>query len=256
MILVHNHSITYSFLLKCRLIAFSPALLASMAFVTSYLYTFGCESIQFQTNNNDNDNNSNNLVSDLHFGPFRQQETRYVPVNLPSGGNNDNNQYMVPQKSCVEWMSTNDDEVDNDRDAMLKLVRAFGILAPLFGGLLAIFLWLRICLAGRFSPRTWRIIAILYLAVIAPLQALTFLLFQSDYACQNNPVVAQIEYDFQRNDLFETETCAWDQGSTANVFAVALWFATAIVLLIIGAPQAYPYDSSSSGPAAAAAAGA
>jgi hypothetical protein len=71
--------------------------------------------------------------------------------------------------------------------------------------------------------------------LLAPFQGLLFLLFQSN-ACQENPVVANIEEAFARVDLYEAE-CSWDAGSTANVFSVFLWFAAGVLLLVMGAPQ-------------------
>lgn len=205
-----------------RTITFLPALLASFAFVTSFIFGFLCDSIQFELLPAERDSH---LLTTLHLGPYYQKETRYVDA---APGNSD---YMVQENNCVAWTS------NRNTDAALRLVRTLGVLAPLVGGLLAIVLWLRVCLVGRLSTRTWRIIAGVYLLVVTPLQALTFLLFRSN-ACRDNPVVAELEQEFAR-EVYNSR-CAWDQGSTANVFSVALWLATGIVLLVVGAPQRPP----------------
>ena len=189
-----------------------------MAFTTSMVYSFGCQSIQFELQAETPDGD---LFSDLHLGPFYQKEIKYVESPDPS--------YTVQKQSCVEWKS------DDNTDASLRLVRALAVITPAIGGLFAIVLWLRPCLAGRISTEVWRRIAIVYLVLVTPLQALTFLLFHSN-GCRDNPVVTMMETDFNRPDLYDTH-CTWDQGSTANVFSVVLWLATGIAMLVIGAPQ-------------------
>ena len=206
-----------------RIITFSPAILASMAFTTSALFSFWCESIQFKLQ----DGGNSNLFSDLHFGPFYQKKIAYVSADLPG-----DQEYLVQEQSCADWDTNSGDE---NTDASLKVVRAFAVMTLIIGGLLGILLWFRPCLAGRISPRLWRIVAAVYLLLVTPLQALTFLLFHSN-ACRDNPVVARLESDFARTDLYESE-CAWDQGSTANVFSVALWLATGITMLVVGEPR-------------------
>lgn len=193
---------------------FLPAVLASFGLVTSSLYSFQCESIKFEAQQ------ESDFYSDLHFSVFYQKETRYV--ESPAGS------YLIEQKSCVEWTT------DPNMDSTFKFVRVCAVLAPIIGGLLAIILWFRYCLAGRISKGAWRGIACIYAFFVAPLQGLTFLLYRSN-ACQDNSVVARMEEDFERNDLFQ-ETCEWDEGSTANVFSVFLWFATAIAMLWVGTP--------------------
>ena len=110
------------------------------------------------------------------------------------------------------------------------------IIALILGGLLAIILWFRPCLAGRISKQQWQAVAAVYMLLLTPMQALTFLLFSSD-ACTDNPVVAQLEQQVGRvGDLYESD-CAWDQASTANVFGVALWLGTGLTMLWVGEPQ-------------------
>ena len=88
-------------------------------------------------------------------------------------------------------------------------------------------------MAGRVSRGQWQTIAAIYMLVVTPMQALTFLLFSAN-ACRDNPVVALLEQD--AGELYDDD-CAWDQGSTANVFGVALWFCTGIAMLWVGEPK-------------------
>lgn len=194
--------------------------MATFAFTTSALFSFWCDSIKFVAQDEDND-----LISDLHFGPWYQKETRYVTDNTISSPRD----VVEQERVCVEWSA------DSNVDAAWKLVRVFSVIVPLVGGLLAIPLWFRPCLAGRLSSKAWRMIALVNVILLAPLQGLLFLLFQSN-ACQENLVIATIEEAFARDDLYETD-CSWDQGSTANVFSVFLWFAAGVLLLVMGAPQ-------------------
>lgn len=175
-----------------------------------------CSSIKFEL---EGDHDS---LTDLHFGPFYQEEVRYV--DSPVGGG-----YKVEQRSCVDW------ETDSNTDASLKFVRSMAVIVPLVGGLLAILLWFRLCLRNRISERTWKIIALIYILMVAPCQGLTFLIFKSN-ACRDNPVVAMIEDDLNQVDLYP-EKCAWNEGSTANVFSVFLWFAAGLSLLFLRVPE-------------------
>lgn len=194
---------------------FLPALVATMAFTTSALYTFWCDSIQFALQDSDADGD---LFDELHFGPYYQKKAVYQET-----GN-----YITLQQTCVEW-SINE-------DGKLKTVRALAIITLIIGGLLAIILWFRPCLAGRISRQQWQAVAAIYIILLTPMQALTFLLFDSN-ACRDNPVVAQLEEQAGRvGDLYESD-CAWDQGSTANVFGAALWLGTGLAMLWVGEPQ-------------------
>jgi len=203
-----------------RIVMFLPALIVSFAFTTSALNSFWCESIQF-TVNQDTDVDDSFAVESLHFGMWYQKRTRIVENAI-------NPSYLEQQQSCEEWTT------DADADGTLQAIRASSLITLIVGGLLAIILWFRPCLVDRISKRTWRAIAVVYMAFVTPMQALTFLLFQSN-ACTENPVVALIEHTLNREDLYETK-CSWDQGSTANVFATFLWFSTGIAMIYVGEP--------------------
>lgn len=192
-----------------------------MAFTTSALFSFWCDSIQFKLQQGVD----GNIYTDLHFGPYYQKKTEFVEA--PVGD------YLVQEQSCVDWTT------DANTDGSLKAVRAFGVMTLVIGGLLAVILWLRPCLGGRISRSQWQTVATICLLLVTPMQALTFLLFQSN-ACHENPVVELLEGNFgQPGDLYDSE-CAWDSGSTANVFSVALWLATGSSMLVLGEPQRPP----------------
>ena len=187
--------------------------------MTSFIYGFWCESIKFEVQVEDSE-----TFRDLHFGPFYQKETRYR--DAPGG------RYMVQESSCVDWTT------DSNTDGSLKAVRAFSIMAPAIGGLMLIVLWLGPCWRSRLFERYWRIIGLIYVLLVTSLQGLTFLFFSSN-GCSDNPVVALIEEDFQRDDLYDSD-CQWDQGSTANVFSTFLWFAAGATMLVLGKPNPPP----------------
>ena len=160
-------------------------------------------------------------VETLHFGMWYQKRTRIVE-------NDFNPSYVQQEETCDEWTT------DVDADGTLKFVRAASLIILVVGGLLGIILWFRPCLVGRITKLSWFAIAVVYMAFITPLQALTFLLFRSN-ACTDNPVVASIEETLNREDLYETK-CSWDQASTANVFATFLWFSTGVAMIYVGEP--------------------
>jgi hypothetical protein len=211
-----NQLFSYDNNCSLRIITFLPAILASFALTTSYVFSFMCYSIKFEV---EGDNDS---LSDLHFGPFYQEEVRYV--ESPVGG------YTVKERSCVDWAT------DDNTDATLKVVRSMAVIVALIGGLLVIPLWFRLCLTTRISEKSWKIIALIYILLVTPLQALTFFIFKSN-ACRDNPVVAMIEEDLNDVDLFP-DKCTWNEASTANVFSVFLWCTTGVSLLFLRVPQA------------------
>jgi hypothetical protein len=182
-----------------------PAVLAGFAFMTSFLFSFWCESIKFTSVNPTPD------VPDILGGVWYRQDTVYEEVNGR----------IFIRDVCVDYPS------GTEIDSKWKTVRAFSIIAPVLGGLLTVILILAPCLYF-LDEMTWRSIAIQFIVVITIFQGLTFLIFQSS-ACTEQQIV-------QVSGLYNEE-CEWEAGSTTNVFSIALWFLTGLVMLKIGAPK-------------------
>ena len=196
-----------------------PAVFASLAFVTSFLFSFWCESVKFIP-----DPSQNVSVPDLHFGPWYQRKQETVEDSV--GGDP---RYFI-QNKCVEYPG------NFGVDSSWKTARAFSVMAPIIGGLGAFVLWLAPCLYFM-NEATWRLLAIIFIVVVTLFQGLTFLFFKSD-ACKDNLVVDQFE-TLGDGNLYPDE-CEWDEGSTANVLSVVLFFLTGVTMLILGAPVRPP----------------
>ncbi|GKY97396.1 hypothetical protein MPSEU_000698100 [Mayamaea pseudoterrestris] len=192
-------------------ISLIPAILATFAFLTSFLFSFWCQSVAFVP-----DDAAANLQT-IRIGPW----SAAILTNATAGGT----QYYVQQSYCASFPRG-----ALDADAKLKTVRAFGIIVLIVGGLLVWFLYLAPCLYF-VNEKTWKLVAIIFIVILTLFQGLTFLIFRSSF-CTNNSILNA----YGLTDSYAAE-CVWDQGSTANVIATLLWFLTGVVMLRNGAPK-------------------
>jgi hypothetical protein len=99
----------------------------------------------------------------------------------------------------------------------------------IIGGLLVWFLYLAPCLYF-VNENTWKFIAIIFSFFLTLFQGLTLLIFDSSF-CTDNSILT----GYGLTNSYSAE-CSWDQGSTANVIAIILWFATGIAMMLNGVP--------------------
>jgi len=182
-----------------------PACIAALAFATSFVSGFYCQTIQFAPL-------SGTGGVELQMGPWYARGE--VQVSTAGG-------YYVTNYVCTSLPT------GTVVDSKLKTVRAFTIISPLFGGFLTIGLWLAICFGRGIPTPTWNCWAGLFLVMMPLYQGLTFLILDSSF-CLNNTALAS-------TGLYSGE-CQWGQGSTANVISVILWFFTGVSMLVLGAP--------------------
>jgi hypothetical protein len=172
----------------------------------------------------------NEDIPSLYFGPWYQRET--VITTVDTGGETK----IFIHDICTKLS----DGVDID--SKWKTARAFSVMAPLFGGLLSIILWIAPCM-GRFQDdKVWKQIAMLYCVIITLFQGLTFLIFMDGSACDaNTPLYGSSNSD--TDALLEEvypDGCEWGGGSTANAVSTGLWFLTGVAMIILGAPKEEP----------------
>jgi hypothetical protein len=185
-----------------------------MAFMCSLIYSFWCESFELSPVVAAGDS--------LKFGPWYQRDTDLVEVGIGGG----DELYYKEVTTCVT--------MDIDVDSHWKTVRAFTVLAPLWGGLLTAVLWFAPCLYF-LSPGQWYAVALQFSVVITLFQGLTFLLFRSDL-CDDVSLLNNY------NAAAYKPGCQWDQGSTANVFSIVLWFMAGVVMVAVGVPVRAPRE--------------
>ncbi|KAL7555358.1 hypothetical protein ACA910_007087 [Epithemia clementina (nom. ined.)] len=113
--------------LRAVFVALIPALLATIAFVCSFLFSFWCESIKFQA--------KEPLIptvqrDDLHFGPWYQLQVTVDEIDVgPEYAQ------FTTKSECIDW------QFDPDIDSKWKAVRAFTIINGILGGFLTLPLW-------------------------------------------------------------------------------------------------------------------
>mmetsp|Transcript_10247 Transcript_10247/g.28239 ORF Transcript_10247/g.28239 Transcript_10247/m.28239 type:complete len:245 (-) Transcript_10247:304-1038(-) len=191
-----------------------PAVFASGAFVGSMYYSYYCESIRFEPN-------ENNDLPSISLGPWRQ-----ASVDVENG-------MATASDSCMRF-EFSDDAID----ATWTTARAFSLITAIIGAYLAFDLWMIHC-AGIISDFRWKLVAFLASICLTISQGLTFLLFHSN-ACDSDVVLQILKTEGLETSnirsLYQSE-CSWDNGSTANVIGIVLWFCTGMVMLIIGPPR-------------------
>jgi len=196
-----------------------PAIFATLAFMTAFLFSFWCESIKFTLNET-----AQVDAPSLHFGPWYQRQQAVEEEGV--GGES---RFFIRNK-CVAYPGS------VSVDSSWKTTRAFSIMAPIIGGLGAFVLWLAPCLYF-LNESSWRSLAIIFIVVVTLFQGLTFLFLKSN-ACKDNLIVAQFE-NLGDGSLYPDE-CEWDEGSTTNVISVVLFFLTGVTMLILGVPVRPP----------------
>jgi hypothetical protein len=185
-----------------------PAVLASFAFMLSFVSSFWCESIKFTALERSED------LPTIRAGIWYLQDTEEQEI----AGK------FVVREVCVDYPS------GTDLDSKWKTARAFTIITPVIGGILTVVLWIAPCLYFLDDSK-WRSIAFLFIVVITFFQGLTFIFFQS-VACTDSPILVYLG----ATALYDNE-CEWDSGSTANVFSTVLWFCAGHAMMWLGAPQ-------------------
>jgi hypothetical protein len=99
-------------------------------------------------------------------------------------------------------------------------------------------LWFSPFAPSRFDDSKWRSLALFLAVIITLFQGLTLLLLRSYSACHNNLIVQSMEESLGQS--IYGESCAWDEGSSANVASTCLWFVTGVVMMVLGRPKATP----------------
>jgi hypothetical protein len=230
----------------CRFLGMIPPCVAALAFMLSVISNFWCESVKFVA-----DTDAALLLGtfidytpqDIQLGPWSRQDTVLVSVNSGTG-----TRYFVRQVCRPYPENGNSIHVDG----AWKTVRAFSILALVLGGFLTAFLFLNNCVY-YFSARGWRSIAIQFMVTVTVCQGLTLLLLQST-ACSDNPLLFLPPPSLDGNivtqeiwrqfvlAVYGDEECTWSSGMTCNVLALIGWFATGVLMLVIGAPERTPVE--------------
>jgi hypothetical protein len=198
---------------ECRCLTFVPAVLATFAFMTSFIFNFWCHSVAFVPDDVSGD------LETIHVGPW--SAAIQTTSTVQAGGT----QYIVEQSDCAAFPSGS-----VDSDAKLRTVRAFGVMVLIIGGLLVALIYFAACLYF-VTENTWRSVAIMFSVFLTLFQGLTFLIYESTF-CTDNSILAA----YGLTDSYTAE-CTWDQGSTANVMATVLWFLTGVIMLRNGAPK-------------------
>lgn len=256
---VHAHHITYTpysycslcipFIHSCidgvySLWGLIPFVTALTAVLLACVAVGLCNTIQFGLmNTGDEDapinNQSNGTTfepSSVHLGPWSVQGTELVSVNIGNG----QVRYLVRQV-CRYFPD------DTDIDANWKVVRAFSIMTPIIGALMAILILFSNC-TYYLSPAGWKKASFMFLVILPIFQGLSFLLLESN-ACSSNPVLgvappSPITTDVNTwiallNSVYESD-CTWSKGMGCNVAATVLFFVTGALMLALGTPTAPP----------------
>ena len=148
----------------------------------------------------------NDLVGDgdglakLQFGLYY-----YAKIQGINEETEDQNLFAVTQ-SCVGYGS------DVSFDAAWNTARAFAMIAPILGGILAVGLYVSPCCIF-FTRGTWNKIAFMYLLVVPAFQSLTLLILASD-ACKNNPVIENLLDQWIK--VLGIDSSASDSSSTSS----------------------------------------
>lgn len=190
--------------------------MASMAFMCSSLYSFWCESFEIQPMG----------MEPVKFGPWYRRDTVVQEIGIGGG-----DPYYRTVNTCVLL----EDEYSIDWDSKWKTARAFGVLAPLWGGLLTVVLWFAPCLYF-LSAAQWQAVALNFSVIATLFQGLTFLIFQSSLC--DDP--SELLLFWSAAVPGETDGCQWEGGSTANVFSISLWFLTGVAMMAVGVPERPP----------------
>jgi hypothetical protein len=234
---LHSPRLTFPVFVFChstRCLGLIPFTCAALAFLCSMIFSFWCDSIQFPlAGGGGGGSTSAEFASDVRLGPWYWRQTDVVPVG--AGGATLGDRTRVRNR-CVALPGA------LEIDPAWKAVRAFSIMVPVIGGLLAAAIMFANC-TYFLRDSTWKAIAVAFSVLLTLFQGLEFLLLQSN-ACSMNPLLYDsslaTENWTERVDAMYGTDCEWSAGSTANVFAVLFWFLAGATMLWLGPPQRPP----------------
>lgn len=202
--------------LKDNLVACTPALLATAAFLCGTFGILYCETLEFPQEDGD---------ATLFVGAWSYRTRNYVQAG---------DEIWVFQ-TCRGY-----DYLDKElgfafeMDSKAKTVQAFSIIAAIFGGLVTVASFMAPC-SGALSESRWKMMGKIFL-LVGIFQGLT-LLIQSSSICLNNPVLQYLES--QSLPLRDTlpDECQWGPGHKMNISAVVMWFAAGLATQILKCPE-------------------
>lgn len=202
----------------------------------SFIGSFFCETVKFTASGQWN-GTIDFTPTDIHIGPWSQKDTVLVSRTNLAGDT-----YYYVRDVCINFGS---DQVDID--SKWKAVRAFSIMTPIIGGLLAFFILLSNC-TYYLSASTWKNVIIIVGVILPIFQGLSFLLLNSN-ACAINPLLSSNpSQETISNDqwsewiklLYPDEDCSWDIGMTMNVLSTLFYFIAACCMYYTGVPTQPP----------------
>jgi hypothetical protein len=215
-------------------IGFIAPCIAAFAVMLSCIGSFFCETVQF-TADGEWVGNFDFEPTDIQLGPWSQKDTVLVPRNV--GGET----YYFVRDVCTSYSGP------VDVDSKWKTVRAFSIMTPIFGGLLAFVLLMNNC-TYYLSVSTWKNVLVLFLIILPLFQGLSFLLLNSN-ACAVNPLlsanptpdsISTENWTEWIKTAYPDDECSWDVGMTLNVCSTVLYFSTGCCMLYVGVPTRAP----------------
>ena len=209
--------------------------LAVFAVMFSMIGSFFCETVKF-TASGEWVGTIDFTPTDVHIGPWSQKDTVLVSRTNLAGDT-----YYYVRDVCTNFSG------EVDIDSKWKAVRAFSIMTPIIGGLLAFLILLTNC-TYYLSASTWKNVMVLFGVILPLFQGLSFLLLSSN-ACGTNPLlssnpsqdtVTNEEWIGWIRSLYPDEECSWDVGMTMNVLSTVLYFGTACCMYYTGVPTQPP----------------
>ena len=201
----------------------------------SFIGSFFCETVKFSASG-EWVGTIDFTPTDVHIGPWSQKDTVLVSRTNLAGDT-----YYYVRDVCVSLSG------QVDVDSKWKTVRAFSIMTPIIGGLLAFFILLGNC-SYYFSESTWKKMMIIFAVILPLFQGLSFLLLNSN-ACAINPLlssnpsqetITNDQWAEWVNLLYPDSECSWDVGMTMNVLATSFYFVTACCMFYTGVPTRPP----------------
>ena len=153
--------------------------MATVAIAASLLSTIWCEAIVFKPSS-DTSPALDDLVTSEGFADLKFGLYYYSKIQEITEETEEKDLFSVTQ-SCTYYGS------DVSMDAAWKTARAFALIAPILGGILALGLFVSPCCIF-FTRPSWNKIAFMFLLVVPAFQSLTLLILTSN-ACQENPVI-------------------------------------------------------------------
>lgn len=200
--------------------------MATLAFMTSALGNFWCETIVFYP-----ETGSNSSIPDLYFGPWYLRETQYQTTTGTNG------QPMILAKNvCVDYPN------GTPMDSKWKTVKAMSILVLILSAFPILGLYIAPCYGHLNS--SWNMIAIFFSVFITLLQGLCFLWLQDGSACDAFTPLYGLSSNTEVQDSMLSTTypnrCELSGGSKSAISATVLFFCTGLAMIALGAPKIEP----------------